>query len=615
MNVGDPAQPGADAPPEATPEARVFGARVHALRALLAEVYGDAGAADLLRSVLQTVSETRQLTDAPDAVRDRPRAPGPRRWSARDVVLITYASTLRQAGEAPFVTLRRFLRRHLSGLVSTVHVLPFYPWSSDDGFAVIDYYGVDPSLGDWVDVQALAGEVALMADLVINHVSRESLWFIDFVADREPGRDYFVTLDADTDVSAVVRPRNTALLVPIHTYRGLRHVWATFSEDQIDLDFSNPRVLAEMVRVLCFLLRNGVRVLRLDAIAFLWKELGTACIHHPNTHRIVRALRLVTELACDPATDPVVLITETNVPHDENVSYFGGGDEAHLVYQFALAPLVLHALLRGTSRVFTDWLLALEDPPPGCTFLNFTASHDGIGLRPVEGLLDDAEVRAIVDHVHRMGGFVSMRTTVGGGERPYEVNITLFDALGGTLETGAAGAPDAVRIDRFLASQVLMLSLRGIPALYVHSLLATPNDLDGVERTGRTRSINRAQVSMTELEADLADPATERSRVFTILSRILAIRQRESAFSPDAPQFVHRVSDTLITLRRGEGSGAVYVIINVSDRPGRIDPAVRAELGIAGVQRDLLGGTTLAADRPVDLPPYACRWLRARREG
>jgi len=587
VNVGEP-----PASESAVPvPGRAFGDRVNALRSLLAEVYGDAAASDLVRSVLQTIAETRQLTDAPDAVRDRPRAPGPERWSARDVVLITYASTLRVAGEPPFATLRRFLRAHLSGLVSTVHVLPFYPWSSDDGFAVIDFYGVDPSLGDWVDVQALAGEVALMADLVINHVSRESLWFIDFVGDRAPGRDYFITLDADTDVSAVVRPRNTPLLVPIHTYRGLRHVWATFSEDQIDLDFANPRVLAEMVRVLCFLLRNGVRVLRLDAIAFLWKELGTPCVHHDNTHRIVRALRLVTELVCDPETDPVVIITETNVPHDENVSYFGGGDEAHLVYQFALAPLTLHALVTGTSRVFMDWLLALEDPPPGCTFLNFTASHDGIGLRPAEGLLDDREVDALVDHVHRMGGFVSMRSTAGGGERPYEVNITLFDALGGTLE----GGEDDAKVARFLASQVLMLSLQGIPALYIHSLLATRNDLDGVERTGRTRSINRAQVAIADIEADLADASTDRARVFTALSRILALRQRERAFSPDAVQVVHAVSDALVTFRRGEGDHAVFVVVNVTNMVRTLDAELRADLGIGGAQRDLLAGEAIAA--------------------
>ena len=600
VNTSEPDRMHASAPLD-------FGGRVNALRALLAEVYGDAPASDLVRSLVQTIAETRQVTERSESVRDAPHAPGPARWSARDVVLITYGSTIQVAGEQPLVTLRHFLRTHLSGLVSTVHVLPFYPWSSDDGFAVIDFYGVDPALGDWVDVQALAGEFALMADLVVNHVSRESLWFIDFVGDREPGRDYFITLEADTDVSAVVRPRNTPLLVPIHTYRGLRHVWATFSEDQIDLDFSNPRVLAEMARVLCFLLRNGVRVLRLDAIAYLWKELGTPCIHHAHTHRIVRALRLVADLVCDPETDPVVLITETNVPHEENVSYFGAGDEAHLVYQFALAPLTLHALLCGSSRVFMGWLGDLAYPPAGCTFLNFTASHDGIGLRPAEGLLTDAEVDVMVDHVHRLGGFVSMRSTADGGERPYEVNIALFDALAGTLE----GGRDELGIPRFLASQILMLSLQGIPAIYVHSLLATPNDLDGVERTGRTRSINRPQVTLADVERDLGDPDTPRHRVFTALCGILAVRQREPAFSPDAVQTVLPVSDALVSFRRGAGEGAILVLVNVTDALRTVDEDLRRDLGVAGHVRDLLSGADLPADGPLRLEPYGCLWLRA----
>jgi sucrose phosphorylase len=589
-------------------ESRRFAGHVSALRMRLVEVYGDEVASDLVRTILQTVAECR------DPARRVPArsGPGPRRWSERDAVLITYASSLRAEGEAPLRTLHGFLRDHLRDVFSTIHVLPFCPWSSDDGFAVIDYYGVDPRYGSWEDLHALAGDFALMADLVLNHVSRESLWFIDFINDRAPGRDFFLAVDPAVDLSRVVRPRVSPLLVPIHTYRGLRHVWATFSEDQIDLDFSEPRVLAEMVRIFCFYLSQGVRVVRLDAIAYLWKEIGTACIHHPHTHRIVQVLRLVAELACDPEVDPAVLITETNVPHSENVSYFGRGDEAHLVYQFALAPLTLHALTLGTSRYVMQWAQALGPPPKDCTFLNFTASHDGVGLRPAEGLLPEQDIEQLVGLMHRFGGFVSMRTAADGSERPYEINISLFDALKGTVS-----GEDGWQVPRFLASQVLMLSLQGIPAMYIHSLLATPNDLDGVERTGRTRSINRREWSLAELQARLADPASPQAQVKAALEHILRVRATAPAFSPDAPQRFQPVSDALVTFRRGADAQAVTVVVNVTDVVRRLDAQTLVDLGLAAAGgtratvRDLLTGDRFSTADGIALTPYRCLWLVA----
>lgn len=578
-----------------------FAARVHALRSELGTLYGPEAAGDILRAVLATVAECRPAPSTPP-----PRSLDPRQFGAEDVLLITYGNTLERAGEMPLTTLKRFVSERLDGVVNAVHVLPFFPFSSDDGFAVIDFYSVDPALGDWPDITALSGEVALMADLVINHVSRESLWFMDFVNDSEPGRDFFLTLAPDTDVSRVVRPRNTPLLVPIHTYRGLRHVWATFSEDQIDLDFSRPRVLTEMIRVLCNYLRAGARLIRLDAIAYLWKELGTPCIHHPNTHAVVRILRLVSELMCDPGRDPVVMITETNVPHSENVSYFGSGDEAHMVYQFSLAPLVLHALTRGSSRYLMQWGAVLDPPPPGCTFLNFTASHDGIGLRPAEGLVPEQDIDVLVDLMHAFGGFVSMRLMPDGSQRPYEINISLFDALRGTF-----AGEDAWQVQRFLCSQVLAMSLQGVPAVYIHSLLATGNHIEGVERSGRTRSINRRQWQLDDIDARLADPGTATAKVFTALSSLLRLRCCVPAFAPGAAQTFIPVGDDWVTFIRGEGAMAVAVVINVTARTCRLDEQARAALGCARQVRDLISDEVFAAGGPIEVAPYCCLWLQA----
>ncbi len=579
-----------------------FAQRVHALRNLLAQIYGADAGADVLRAILETIAECR--SSVPEA--ERPRQLQPRHWSAEDVVLITYGNTLSQPGEAPLATLRRFLGSRLDGVVNAVHVLPFFPFSSDDGFSVIDFYSVDPALGDWSDISALSQDFALMADLVINHVSRESLWFMDFVNDREPGRGFFLTLEPGTDVTRVVRPRNTPLLVPIHTYRGLRHVWATFSEDQIDLDFSRPRVLAEMVRVLCHYLRAGARIIRLDAIAYLWKEIGTPCIHHPNTHAVVRVLRLVSELACHPDEDPVVLVTETNVPHSENVSYFGSGDEAHMVYQFSLAPLVLHALVKGSSRHLMQWGAVLEPPPGGCTFLNFTASHDGIGLRPAEGLVPEDDLRALVDLMHDFGGFVSMRMLADGTQRPYEINVSLFDALRGTF-----AGEDQWQVERFLCSQAIALSLQGVPALYLHSLLATPNDLDGVERSGRTRSINRRQCQLDEVEALLTDLRTPTARVFGALTEMLRLRRRLPAFSPAARQRFVPLGDSWVSLIRGEGVDAVAVVINVTAGIRHLDATALDALGCAEQVVDRIREEAFASVDGIDVAPYRCLWLQA----
>lgn len=534
----------------------------------------------------------------------RQQQPG-RSQASPEALLITYGNSLHHEAEPPLQTLHRFLDAHLKGRVGAVHVLPFFPYSSDDGFAVIDFYAVNPELGSWDDIKCLARDWTLMVDLVINHVSRESLWFVDYINNAAPGRNFFISVDPDTDLSAVVRPRNSPLLVPIHTYRGRRHLWATFSEDQIDLDFAEPRVLLAMLDVLAFYLQQGARMVRLDAIAYLWKEVGSSCIHHPRTHDVVRLLRWFVDAVCDPEQDPVLLVSETNVPHEENVSYFGTGDEAHQVYQFSLAPLLLQGLLRGDASTLTRWGIALAPPPAGCSFLNFTASHDGIGLRPAEGWLASDEIQALVDLVHHYGGFVSMRTLADGSEQPYELNIALFDALQGTFH-----GPDCWQVERFLCSQVVMLSLQGVPAIYLHSLLATGNDLDRVEQTGRTRSINRGQWAFDALEQQLADTTSARARVFHRYLELLDIRARLPALRSRARQRFLQLDPRLLALVRGTGAEELGVLANFSDQPVRVSGDVLTRAWRDGGVLDHLSGLHLELAEGAELAPYQCAWLQ-----
>ena len=531
-------------------------------------------------------------------------------WSEKDQWVICYGDSILDEGTPPLAVLDTFLQRYLGDAISGVHVLPFFPWSSDDGFSVIHYREVNSELGEWAHIQTLASHYDLMADLVLNHVSRESLWFVDYLTGSLPGRDYFIEVDPDTDVSQVTRPRSSPLLVPISTRRGTRHVWATFSEDQIDLNFENPDVLLEFVGILLFYLQQGVRIIRLDAVAFLWKRLGTSCIHLPETHTVVRLLRaIVDEIA--PGT---LLITETNVPHAENISYFGlerlaegAPNEAHMVYQFALPPLLLHTLTRGEATTIQTWLNSLPVLPEQCTYLNFTASHDGIGVRPLEGLLPDHERDALLELMHRFGGFVSMRSNPDGSDTPYEINITWFEAMCGTRR-----GPDPWQIARFLCSQAIMLSLQGIPALYIHTLTGTLNDVEGVERSGRLRSINRRRWQLDELALLLESPSTPTHDVFHALHRLLVQRRQEPCFHPNAPQRVIETPPELLAIERGplRNGRRLLALYNVTDSKFDLAHAGDA-LNQALTQHHWQPLDPLTAHHEETLPPYAVRWLAA----
>ncbi len=573
----------------------------------LTHLYGPR-AGEVQRRIGQHLAHFRAMSTTAPTTSETPHdAPT---WSEQDQWVICYGDSIVEEGTPPLAVLDTFLQRYLGDAISGVHVLPFFPWSSDDGFSVIHYREVNSELGEWAHIQNLASHYDLMADLVLNHVSRESLWFVDYLTGSLPGRDYFIEVDPDTDVSQVTRPRSSPLLVPISTRRGTRHVWATFSEDQIDLNFENPDVLLEFVGILLFYLQQGVRIIRLDAVAFLWKRLGTSCLHLPETHTVVRLLRaIVDEIA--PGT---LLITETNVPHAENISYFGlerlaegAPDEAHMVYQFALPPLLLHTLTRGEATTLQTWLNSLPVLPKQCTYLNFTASHDGIGVRPLEGLLPDHERDALLELMHRFGGFVSMRSNPDGSDTPYEINITWFEAMRGTRR-----GPDPWQIARFLCSQAIMLSLQGIPALYIHTLTGTLNDVEGVERSGRLRSINRRRWQLDELALLLESPSTPTHDVFHALHRLLTQRRQESCFHPNAPQRVIETPPELLAIERGPlASGRrLLALYNVTD--GKVDLAHAGDaLNQALTQHHWQPLDTLTAHHEETLPPYAVRWLVA----
>lgn len=525
------------------------------------------------------------------------------RWNEHTAVLITYGDMVQHEEDPPLQVLKRFADRYLVGAINTIHILPFCPYSSDDGFSVIDYRMVDPGLGDWKDVQEIGREFRLMFDLVLNHCSRKSRWFADYVADIAPYRNYFIEADPESDYSGVTRPRALPLLTPIHTRHGDTHLWTTFSDDQMDLDFSNPDVLFEFLDILLQYICRGATIIRLDAIAYLWKQVGTSCIHLQQTHEVVKLMRDLLEMV---APD-VILLTETNVPHEENISYFGKGDEAHMVYQFSLPPLLLHGLINGNASYLSQWAASLDELPKGCTYFNFTASHDGIGVRPLQGIIPDTELTKLAEHVKARGGQVSTKANSDGSESPYELNITYFDALGDGPETVTD-----LHIARFICSQTVAMELCGVPALYFHSLTATRNYTEGVEETGRARTINRRKWKEDELNQLLADPKSPASRVLHTCLHRLQLRAQHQAFHPNAAQqIIHLGPEWFVVARERRREQIVCISNFTADyRELKVDERLY-RLNRTDTCTDILTGNRFMGDgKVIAFDPYQTVWLQ-----
>ncbi len=444
--------------------------------------------------------------------------------SHKDVILITYGDQVNRDHEASLQTLKEFLDSHLKGVINSVHILPFYPSSSDSGFSVVNYSAVDPHMGSWREIESIGADYRLMVDGVINHISQFSDWFKAFLASDRYFQDFFIEVDPTVDLSEVVRPRASPLLSEFVDNSGkIRNVWTTFSKDQVDLNYKNHRVLRNVLDALFYYIEKGATLIRLDAIAFVWKEIGTQCVHLPQTHELIQLIR---EVLHEVAPE-VIIITETNVPHHENVSYFGSGDdEAQMVYNFALPPLLVHSVLHQNTKVLTSWAKTLTLPSDKVCFFNFTASHDGIGLRPVKGILSDEEIDYIVEKVKENGGLVSYRAESDGTQTPYELNCSYMDALTGPDED------DRIRMKRMLLTQATVLAMPGVPGIYFHSLVGSRNYHDGVKHTGINRTINREKFNADWLENELSMQGSLAKMMFDSYKRLISIRINEDAFNP-----------------------------------------------------------------------------------
>lgn len=490
--------------------------------------------------------------------------------SEKDSILITYADTFLSSAktanadpsnsefadtiEYPLQTLNKFLTTCVGDTVNSVHILPFFPWTSDYGFSVKDYRTVHPSWGTWSHIHAIGKNYHLMFDLVVNHMSSESEWFQGYLRGDPQYDNFFISADPNLDYSKVTRPRALPLLTKYETSRGSEWIWTTFSADQIDLNFSNPEVLLTMLDILLEYIEHGARFIRLDAIGFLWKELGTTCMHLPQTHAIVQLMRAVFEIVAPN----VQIITETNVPHKDNLSYFGtGNNEAQSVYNFSLPPLTAHAIIRQDTSYLREWAASLVLPSKNVRFFNFLASHDGIGVNPVRGILPESEISALCQCVEDRKARISYRNNGDGTQSPYELNCNYCDFLTPLSD------PDSLRIKRHLLAHSVMLTLPGIPGLYIHSLIGSRNYYKGVEDTGSFRAINRENLDCKEVLAELSQEGSFRAQVFSGMKRMLEVRSSNPVFDPSVGFLVHNLGNKLFIMERGDrGTGEVVLAVH-----------------------------------------------------
>ncbi len=514
-------------------------------------------------------------------------------FSEEDVVLITYGDSLNEAGEKPLTTLYRFAEKYLRGAVSTIHFLPFFPFSSDDGFSVIDFFSIDPELGTWDDVKAFGKHFKLMFDFVLNHISAKSDWFRFYLEGRSGFDELAIAVDPKTDLSRVTRPRSLPLLTEFKKNNNdTVHVWTTFSEDQVDLNFHSIDVLTKMIEVLLFYVDQGATILRQDAIAYLWKEIGTNCIHLSQTHDMVKLFRCILDLVAPE----VLILTETNVPHSENISYFGNGsDEAQMVYNFTLPPLLLYSFAKQDAGILSRWAKGLYLKSDANAFFNFTASHDGIGVRPLEGILPQPEINWLVETTTAAGGRVSYKKNHDGSESPYELNTTYVDAI--------LGGSDQPR--RFLASQAIQYALPGVPATYIHSLLGSRNWIEGVRQTQRARSINREKLKLSSVVSELDNPGSFRSNIFFPYLDLINIRSKQKAFHPKAAFEIIDMDPRIFIVKRCGGEQTLYCLTNISAQPVTVS---LTKIGAPRRSFDLIQKEMIPTEQCV-LAPYQFRWL------
>lgn len=523
-------------------------------------------------------------------------------WSEKDCMLITYGDSIKGNNKVPLKNLKELITKKFPKTFTIIHILPFFPYSSDEGFSVKNFYEVNKDLGEWDDIKEISKNYLIMSDLVINHMSSQSKWFHNFLNNKEKGKNFFLKVDPSIDLRKVFRPRASSIIKKVRINGKYENIWCTFSHDQIDFDFKNPDVIREFVKIIKFYLNNGIRLFRLDAIAFIWKEKDTNCINLSQTHEIVRLIRTL----LDYTYENTVLLTETNILKRENLSYFGNGNEAHWIYNFSLPPLLLHTMINSDCTRLRQWAMTMPPTQMGNSYLNFISSHDGIGLRPAEGLLNNKELHILAETMVKFGGKISSRENNSGDLSPYEINISSVDAFSGDIN-----GPDEYSFERFMCAHAIMLGLEGVPAIYINSFFGKKNDYIGLERTKVNRSINRYRWNDIEVKDILSDKYSHNSRKFEALKYLIELRSLQPAFHPNAQQFILQLGKKAFGFYRQsiDKKQTIFCISNVTKTYNSIS-LIDLDIKLSGKWNDLILKESLEFDENyLHLKPFQTVWI------
>ena len=524
-------------------------------------------------------------------------------WDESYSILITYADSVYKNGEPTLITLRELLSNHFGSLSKVVHILPFLKSTSDGGFAVSSYDSLEEKFGDWNDLKNISQKHILMADLVLNHVSSSHPWVQQFIKSQEPGISNVFSPEENLDWTNVVRPRSSSLFSEVKTNDGSKKVWTTFGPDQIDLNWNNPKMTLNFLILITTFLSHGIKWFRLDAVGFIWKESGTTCLHLPKAHSIVKVLRiLLNNLISDG-----LLITETNVPQKENLSYLVPEDEAHMAYNFPLPPILLEAIITSKADILNSWIFKWPDLPENTTLFNFTASHDGVGLRPLEGLMNEKRIKNLLINCEKRGGLVSHRLLSNGEDKPYELNISWWSAM---EDSGIDS--NRYQFERFLLTQLLVMALKGVPAFYLPALLASENDIKNFSLTGQRRDLNREKFNSENLSSIFENPDSNANRNLKQLKNAMNVRSKLKQFHPGSQmECLSNGRSDIVVIKRGNGPKSVYTIHNITENKinYQLNDEDLSELNTKDLNmRDLLTSNKYNW-KNISLDPFKVIWL------